>query len=173
MEFKDYYKILGVERAADQKAIRQAFRKLARKYHPDVNPGDKQAEAKFKEMNEAYQVLNDPEKRAKYDQVLDLRQHGGGWEDLLRRGAGAGRGGDGTHTVYGSPENSSAIFSESCSAGSAVPRARPDAADRAEGSASRISSGARGPGRASLRARTSRARSRSRWRKPTTVPLAQ
>jgi curved DNA-binding protein len=105
MEFKDYYKILGVERSADQQAIRRAFRKLARQHHPDVNPGNKQAEAKFKEINEAYQVLNDPEKRAKYDQVLDLRQRGGGWEELLRRGAGAGRSGDGTYTVYGSAED--------------------------------------------------------------------
>jgi curved DNA-binding protein len=103
MEFKDYYKILGVERTADQKAISQAFRKLARQHHPDVNPGNKQAEAKFKEINEAYQVLNDPERRAKYDQVLDLRQRGGGWEEILRRGAG--QAGDGTYTIYGSPED--------------------------------------------------------------------
>ena len=105
MEFKDYYKILGVERAADPKAISQAFRKLARQHHPDVNKGDKQAEAKFKEINEAYQVLHDPEKRAKYDQLLDLRQRGGGWEEMLRRGAGAGQPGDGTYTIYGSPED--------------------------------------------------------------------
>ncbi len=105
MEFKDYYKILGVERAADQKAISQAFRKLARQHHPDVNKGDKQAEAKFKEINEAYQVLHDPEKRAKYDELLDLRQRGGGWEEMLRRGAGAGQAGDGTYTIYGSPED--------------------------------------------------------------------
>ncbi len=104
MEFKDYYKILGVERTADQKAISQAFRKLARQHHPDVNLGDKDAERRFKEINEAYQILNDPEKRAKYDQVLDLREHGGGWEDLLRRGAGQGADG-GTFTFYGSPED--------------------------------------------------------------------
>ena len=109
MDFKDYYKVLGIERTADQKAISQAFRKLASKHHPDVNPGDKQAETRFKEINEAYQVLNDPERRAKYDQILDLRQQGGGWEDLLRRGAG--QAGDGTYTVYGSPEDL-AQFSE-------------------------------------------------------------
>lgn len=103
MEFKDYYKILGVERTADQKTIRQAFRKLARQHHPDVNPGNKQAEERFKEVNEANQVLSDPEKRAKYDQILDLRQRGGGWEEILRRGAG--QAGDGTYTVYGSPED--------------------------------------------------------------------
>jgi DnaJ-class molecular chaperone len=103
MEFKDYYKILGVDRAADQKAVSQAFRKLARKYHPDVNPGNAEAEQRFKEINEAYQALNDPERRAKYDQLLDLRQRGGGWEDLLRQGAG--RSGDGSFTIYGTPED--------------------------------------------------------------------
>src|SRR2546428_6718937 len=101
MEFKDYYKILGVDRKADQKAINQAFRKLARQHHPDVNPGNKEAETRFKEINEAHQVLSDPERRVKYDEVLQLREHGGGWEDLLRRGAS--RGADGTYTVYGSP----------------------------------------------------------------------
>ena len=105
MEFKDYYKILGVERSADPKALSQAFRRLARQHHPDVNRGDKGAEAKFKEINEAYQVLNDPERRARYDQILELRQRGGGWEDLLRRGAGAGRGPGGAYTVYTSPED--------------------------------------------------------------------
>ena len=103
MEFKDYYKVLGVERTADKKAINQAFRRLARQYHPDVNPGKKDAEQRFKEINEAHQVLNDPERRAKYDQLLDLRERGGGWEDILRRGAG--RAGDGTYTVYGTPED--------------------------------------------------------------------
>lgn len=106
MEFKDYYKILGVGRTADQKAISQAFRKLARQHHPDVNRGDKNAEATFKEINEAYQVLNDPERRAKYDQLVDLRQRGGGdWEELLRRGAAGERGPDGSYTVYASPED--------------------------------------------------------------------
>ena len=103
MEFKDYYKILGVERTADQKAISQAFRKLARQHHPDVNPGNAQAEQHFKEINEAYQALGDPERRAKYDQLLDLRQRGGGWEDVLRRSAG--QPGDGPFTVYGTGED--------------------------------------------------------------------
>jgi len=66
-DFKDYYQVLGVSRDADEKEIKAAYRKLARKYHPDVNPGDKAAEEKFKEINEAYQVLSDPEKRAAYD----------------------------------------------------------------------------------------------------------
>jgi DnaJ-class molecular chaperone len=67
VQFKDYYKTLGVERTADDKAIQAAFRKLARKHHPDINPGDKQAEERFKEINEAYEVLSDAEKRRMYD----------------------------------------------------------------------------------------------------------
>src|SRR5450755_1107227 len=67
MDYKDYYKILGVARTASADDIKKAFRKLARKYHPDVNPGDKKSEAKFKEINEAYEVLSDSDKRHKYD----------------------------------------------------------------------------------------------------------
>jgi molecular chaperone DnaJ len=68
MAGKDYYQILGVNRNASEKEIKQAFRRLARKYHPDLNSGDKSAEAKFKEINAAYEVLSNPEKRKKYDQ---------------------------------------------------------------------------------------------------------
>ena len=67
-EKRDYYEVLGVDKNADDAALKKAYRQLAKKYHPDVNPGDKEAEAKFKEASEAYAVLSDPEKRAKYDQ---------------------------------------------------------------------------------------------------------
>ena len=69
MDYKDYYKILGVERNASEDDIRKAYRKLAMKYHPDRNPNDKQAEERFKEINEAYQVLSDSKKRAHYDRL--------------------------------------------------------------------------------------------------------
>ena len=66
--YRDYFKVLGVDRGADNDAIKRAFRKLARQHHPDVNPGDAGAEAKFKEVSEAYEVLSDPDKRARYEQ---------------------------------------------------------------------------------------------------------
>ncbi|MBD2425191.1 DnaJ C-terminal domain-containing protein [Phormidium sp. FACHB-1136] len=84
--FKDYYAVLGVGRTAGVDEIKQSFRKLARKYHPDVNPGDKNAEARFKEVSEAYEVLSDPDKRKKYDQF------GQYWQQAERAGAGAGYG---------------------------------------------------------------------------------
>ena len=84
MEYKDYYQILGVDRKADPKDIKKAFRRLAREYHPDVRPGDKQAEDRFKEINEAYEVLSDPQKRAKYDQL------GASYRDWQRMGGQPG-----------------------------------------------------------------------------------
>jgi curved DNA-binding protein len=104
MEYKDYYKTLGVDRNADDKEIKKAYRRLARQYHPDVNPGDKAAEARFKEINEANEVLSDPEKRRKYDalgqQYQSWQQTGGqsggfDWSEWVgaqaRDAGGAGR----------------------------------------------------------------------------------
>ena len=84
MEFKDYYSTLGVAKTASEKEVKASYRKLARKWHPDVNPGDKAAETKFKEINEAYEVLGDPEKRKKYDEL------GANWRMYEQAGAGAG-----------------------------------------------------------------------------------
>ena len=75
MRFKDYYQVLGIERGATEEKVRQAYRRLARKYHPDLNPRDRTAEEKFKEINEANEVLSDPEKRKRYDQL------GANWKD--------------------------------------------------------------------------------------------
>lgn len=80
MEFVDYYKILGIEKKATEKDVKTAYRKLARKYHPDLNPNDKDAKKKFQQINEANEVLSDPEKRKKYDQYGQNWQHGEQYE---------------------------------------------------------------------------------------------
>src|SRR5438034_1832138 len=84
MDYKDYYKALGVARGAGADEIKKAFRKLARKHHPDVNPGDKKAEEKFKEINEANEVLSDPDKRHKYDTL------GPNWQEQFGPPSGTG-----------------------------------------------------------------------------------
>jgi curved DNA-binding protein len=100
MEFKDYYQTIGVAKTATDKEIKQAFRKLARKFHPDVNPGDKTAESKFKEINEAYEVLGDADKRRKYD---DLGANWRLYEQAQQQGqgfpSGFGTGGQDAWTI--------------------------------------------------------------------------
>ncbi len=86
---RDYYEVLGIKKDASEADIKKAFRKLARKYHPDVNPGNKTAEQKFKEMNEAYEVLSDPKKRQQYDQ-FGHAAFGGGYGPGAGPGPGAG-----------------------------------------------------------------------------------
>ncbi len=101
MASKDYYAILGVSRTATEKEIKQAYRRLARKYHPDVNPGDKSAETKFKQINEAHEVLSDAEKRKKYDRFGDQWQNA---EQFAKASQGAQRdfGKGGGYTTYDS-----------------------------------------------------------------------
>jgi DnaJ-class molecular chaperone len=115
MEFKDYYATLGVSKTATAKEIKQAFRKLARRLHPDVNPGDKAAEAKFKDVNEAYEVLGDPETRKKYDEL------GANWRMYERQAEAGGSpfpgggpwqtGPSGYRTM--TPEEAAELFGES------------------------------------------------------------
>jgi curved DNA-binding protein len=117
VKFQDYYEVLGVPRTATADDIKKAYRKLARKYHPDVNPGDSTAEEKFKELGEAYAVLSDPEKRQRYDQLGENWQAGAdftpppGWEggrgdgddlgDLFGAGRGMGGFSDFFATLFG------------------------------------------------------------------------
>ncbi|HEY82771.1 MAG TPA: J domain-containing protein [Dehalococcoidia bacterium] len=113
MAGKDYYEILGVRRDATEQEIKQAYRRLARKYHPDVNPGDKSAEAKFKEINEAYEVLSDKEKRRKYDQYGDQWQYADQFEQAKQQSpfwdfAGSG----GTSSFHFSGVDLDSLFEE-------------------------------------------------------------
>ncbi len=112
VDYKDYYKILGVSKNAGEKEIRSAYRKLARKYHPDVNPGDKAAEEKFKEINEANEVLSDPEKRKKYDELSAYYQQYGRMPCAGMGGADSPGGPGGTQYEYRtvSPEELNDLF---------------------------------------------------------------
>lgn len=103
MAKRDYYEVLGVDKNADDAAIKKAYRTLAKKNHPDVNPGDKDAEERFKEINEAYQVLSNPQKRAQYDQFgHDGPQgFGGGYSDFSGFGGGFGGFEDIFSTIFG------------------------------------------------------------------------
>ncbi|MDX2003347.1 MAG: J domain-containing protein [Chitinophagales bacterium] len=104
MDYKDYYQILGVSKTATADEIKKVFRKLAKQYHPDKNPGDKKAEERFKEMSEAYEVLSDPEKRKKYDQLganyQAYKNAGGAGEEFWQQYTQQGQQGRG-QTFYG------------------------------------------------------------------------
>ncbi len=114
MEYKDYYKTLGVSKTASQDDIKKSYRKLARQHHPDMNPGNKASEEKFKEINEAYEVLSDPEKREKYDRF------GSQWQAYTRNGGQpqdfdwgqwtSRPGGQGGYTRTVTPEDLEQIF---------------------------------------------------------------
>jgi curved DNA-binding protein len=113
MDYKDYYEILGVSPHADKKVIQQTFRQSARKYHPDLNPGNKESEEKFKTINEAYQVLSDPAQRKKYDelraQYQQWQKKGGGQQDFAWQNWSA-QPGTGPNVQYANAEDLEDLF---------------------------------------------------------------
>ncbi|MFZ2097962.1 MAG: DnaJ C-terminal domain-containing protein [Anaerolineales bacterium] len=113
MDFRDYYEVLGVPPDAEKKVIKQTYRQLARKYHPDVNPGNKEAEEKFKTINEAYQVLSDAEKRTKYDELraqYKRWQQAGGRQQVFNWQNWSAQPGQGVYVQYASPEDLEDLF---------------------------------------------------------------
>src|SRR5271169_4001069 len=120
VQFKDYYEVLGVPRTASEDEIKKSFRKLARQYHPDVAKTKKGAEEKFKEINEAYEVLSDPAKRKKYDELGPNWKQGAefrpppGWQGGYRPGGGFPRGqpGGGVEFEFGGTTGFSDFFEE-------------------------------------------------------------
>jgi len=115
MAFIDYYKILGVDKTASEKDIKNAYRKLARKHHPDLNPNDPEANKKFQQLNEANEVLSDPDKRKKYDQYGENWQHGEAYEQARQQQARQQQsyaGGAGGHGFEGFSEGGGEDFSE-------------------------------------------------------------
>lgn len=130
MDFVDYYKTLGIAKNASQEDIKKAYRKLARKFHPDVNPNDKEAHKKFQQINEAHEVLSDPEKRKKYDQYGENWKHADQYEQARQQqqqaaggfggfgGGGFGNFGGGEYTYSGGEEGGFSDFFESLFGGS-------------------------------------------------------
>ncbi len=111
MEFIDYYKVLEIDTKADADAIKKAYRKLARKYHPDLNPNDKEAELKFKQVNEANEVLSDPEKRKKYDQFGQNWKNPNPYSDQRRQSSSANQGSSRAYSGRFTEEDFSDFFS--------------------------------------------------------------
>ena len=122
MDFIDYYKVLGISEKASEKEIKSAYRKLARKFHPDLNPNDPEAERKFKQVNEAHEVLSDPEKRKKYDQYGKDWQHAEEFEKARQSRQQAG--GYGQYTYTSGDDSDFSDFFESMFGGFGSGRAR-------------------------------------------------
>lgn len=113
MEFIDYYKVLGLDRNASEEDIKKAYRRLARKYHPDLNPNDKSAHARFQQINEANEVLSDPEKRKKYDTYGENWKHADQFEQARQQGGPQRAGGQPFSETYGEGDEYFSEFFES------------------------------------------------------------